>query len=70
MTQNLRLLSKYLHEQNSDNKYIAFDGKTLRGSFDHFNDKKAIQVFSAFGSGNIIIAYEEIEQKTNEIPTA
>lgn len=67
---SFRLFSQYLHEQNSDNKYIAFDGKTLRGSFDHFNDKKAIQVFSAFGSGNIIIAHEEIEQKTNEIPTA
>lgn len=67
---SFRLFSLNLHEQSSDNKYIAFDGKTLRGSFDHFNDKKAIQVFSAFCSNDIIIAHEEIEQKTNEIPTA
>ena len=67
---SFRLFSLNLHEQSSDNKYIAFDGKTLRGSFDHFNDKKAIQVFSAFCSNDIIIAHEEIEEKTNEIPTA
>ncbi|MBC8185693.1 ISAs1 family transposase [candidate division KSB1 bacterium] len=67
---SFRLFNTYLHEQNSDSKYIAFDGKTLRGSFDHFNDKKAIQVFSAFTSGDIILAHEEINEKTNEIPTA
>ena len=71
LEKSFRLFSLNLHEQSSDNKYIAFDGKTLRGSFDHFNDKKAIQVFSAFCSdNNIIIAHEEIEEKTNEIPTA
>lgn len=70
LEKSFRLFSQCLHEQNSDNKYIAFDGKTLRSSVDHFNDKKAIQVFSAFCSDNIIIAHEEIEEKTNEIPTA
>jgi predicted transposase YbfD/YdcC len=67
---SFRLFNIYLHELNTNAKYIAFDGKTLRGSFDHFNDKKAIQVFSAFTSGNIILAHEEIDEKTNEIPTA
>jgi predicted transposase YbfD/YdcC len=60
-----------LSNQNSHKRYIAFDGKTVRGSFDNFQDKKAIQVFSAFFTdNNIIIAHEEIEEKTNEIPTA
>lgn len=66
-----REFSLYLQNQSPDNRYIALDGKTLRGSFDNFNDQKAIQVFSAFCSDNdIIIAHEEIQEKTNEIPTA
>ncbi len=53
-------------------RFINLDGKTLRGSYDNFEDQKAIQVFSAFLTGaNIILAHEEIEgQKTNEIPVA
>ena len=71
LERSFRQFSCYLINQCSTNRYIALDGKTLRGSFDHLNDQKAIQVFSAFGSdNNIIIAHEEIEQKTNEIPTA
>ncbi len=51
---------------------VCLDGKTLRGSFDHFEDQKAIQVFSAFlAEEDLILAHEEIEgQKTNEIPIA
>ena len=52
-------------------RFIAFDGKVLRGSFDHFNDQKAVQILSAFLTGNnLILAHEEIEAKTNEIPSA
>jgi predicted transposase YbfD/YdcC len=52
-------------------RYIACDGKVLRGSFDHFQDQKAMQMFSAFlTDSNIIIAHEPIAEKTNEIPTA
>ncbi len=29
---------------------LAIDGKTLRGSFDHFNDRKAAQTLTAFAS--------------------
>jgi len=49
---------------------LACDGKTLRGSFDHFQDKKAIQVLSVFATDEqIILAHEDIEdKKTNEIP--
>lgn len=50
-------------------KCISMDGKVVRGSFDHFEDQKAIQVLSAFLLGkDIILAHEEIEKKTNEIP--
>lgn len=48
---------------------IAFDGKTLRGSYDHFQDKRAIQILSMFSTeDNLILAHEVIDQKTNEIP--
>lgn len=52
--------------------FISLDGKTLRGSFDHFADQAALQLFSVFLSGkDIILAHEDIEeQKTNEIPVA
>ena len=50
---------------------IALDGKTLRGSFDHMEDKKAAQVLSAFASQSaIVLAHSEIDVKSNEIPAA
>ena len=50
---------------------IALDGKTLRGSFDHFNDRKAAQTLTAFASASaIVLAHIEIEDKSNEIPAA
>ena len=48
---------------------VAVDGKVLRGSYDHFEDKKAIQVLSFFETGQgLILAHEVIDEKTNEIP--
>lgn len=49
---------------------VSCDGKTLRGSFDHFHDEKAIQILSAFASDSqIILGHKEIKKdKTNEIP--
>jgi hypothetical protein len=48
---------------------ISFDGKTLRGSYDHFNDKRAMQILSMFRTEDkLILAHEVIDQKTNEIP--
>ena len=39
---------------------IALDGKTLRGSFDHLNDRKAAHVLSAFASdAALILAHQE-----------
>ena len=50
---------------------IAIDGKTLRGSFDNFNDRSAAQVLSAFATDtDLVLAHIEMEEKSNEIPAA
>jgi hypothetical protein len=50
---------------------IALDGKTLRGSFDHINDRRAAQTLTAFASRSaIVLAHTEIKDKSNEIPAA
>jgi hypothetical protein len=50
---------------------VAIDGKTLRGSFDAFNDRKAVHLLSAFASdGQIILGHLAIDEKSNEIPAA
>jgi predicted transposase YbfD/YdcC len=67
----LRAYSHHHLSAQSGRQMIRFDGKVVRGSFDHFKDHKAIQVLSAFVDGAaIILAHEEIAVKTNEIPTA
>jgi hypothetical protein len=69
--QSFREYSTFLAQSNLEKRFVSFDGKVLRGSFDHFQDQKAIQVLSAFIPGcRIILAHEEIARKTNEIPTA
>ena len=48
---------------------VAFDGKTLKGSFDSFNDIRARQVLSAFAvDTGLVLAHIEIDEKSNEIP--
>jgi hypothetical protein len=50
---------------------IAFDGKTLRRSFDNFTDRKAAQVLHAFNvEAGLVLAHIEIDEKSNEIPAA
>ena len=50
---------------------IALDGKTLRGSFDKFNDRAAAQVLSAFATDTaLVLAHMDIAEKSNEIPVA
>ncbi len=50
---------------------IALDGKTLRGSFDNFNDRLAAQVLSAFATDtSLVLAHIGIAGKSNEIPAA
>jgi hypothetical protein len=48
---------------------IALDGKTLRGSFDNFNDRDAAQVLSALATDTaLVLAHVDIADKSNEIP--
>jgi hypothetical protein len=48
---------------------LACDGKVLRGSFDHMEDRKAAQLLSVFATDSrLILAHREIPDKTNEIP--
>jgi hypothetical protein len=50
---------------------IAIDGKTLRGSFDAFNDQRAVHMMSALRQADrIVLAHVMVAAKTNEIPTA
>lgn len=56
---------------NGNSVGVAVDGKVLRGSYDHFQDKKAVQVLSFFDTqSELILAHETIDVKTNEIPVA
>lgn len=69
--ESFRQYSDFLANSDGEKRFVTFDGKVLRGSFDHFQDQKAIQILSAFLSDDhIILAHEEIAEKTNEIPTA
>lgn len=48
---------------------IAVDGKTLRHSFDHFEDQKAMQKLMFFDTEqSLILGHMAIADKTNEIP--
>ena len=50
---------------------IAVDGKTLRGSFDAFSDRKAAHMMSALRQADqIVLGHLMIEEKSNEIPAA
>jgi hypothetical protein len=50
---------------------VAIDGKTLRGSFDAFNDRKAAHVLGAFAVDDVLIlGHLQVGEKSNEIPAA
>jgi hypothetical protein len=50
---------------------IAVDGKTLRGSFDAFCDRKAAHMMSALRHADqIVLGHLMVEEKSNEIPAA
>lgn len=52
-----------------DTMQLACDGKVLRGSFDHFEDQKAVQLLSLFCvNEGITLAHFIISDKSNEIP--
>ncbi len=55
--------------EGANTRVVAFDGKTLKGSFDNFTDAKAKQVLSAFAvDTGLVLAHIEIDEKSNEIP--
>jgi len=50
-------------------RVVAFDGKTLRGSFDNFADTRAAHLVSAFAADSaLVLGHLEIDDKSNEIP--
>jgi hypothetical protein len=50
-------------------RVVAFDGKTLRGSYDHFADQKACHLVSAFEADSaLVLGHIEIDDKSNETP--
>jgi predicted transposase YbfD/YdcC len=71
LEESFRNYSLALANPEASKRYIALDGKVLRGSFDHFQGQEAIQILSAFATDTkIILAHQEIADKTNEIPIA
>jgi hypothetical protein len=50
-------------------RVIALDGKTLKHSFDHLNDRAAAHVLSAFAcEAALILAHQEVRDAPDEIP--
>jgi len=48
---------------------VALEGKTLKGNFDHLNDRKVAQALNAFASEAAIpLAHSKIDVRSNEIP--
>jgi len=71
LEQSFRQYSQELAKSDDQKQFIGCDGKVLRGSFDHFNDHKAVQILSAYVTNSrLILAHEEIATKTNEMPIA
>jgi hypothetical protein len=57
----------------ADRTPIALDGKTLRGSFDRFQDQKALQILSALTTDRtLILGHILIDgaDKSHELPAA
>jgi hypothetical protein len=66
-----RSYSEELHKIDDTvlSKCIAIDGKTLRGSFDNFIDKKALHILNIFATCPcLVLANGETDEKSNEIP--
>ena len=56
------------HSRPEALRTVALDGKTLRGSFDHLTDRKAVHVLSAFASdAALILGHQELDGAPDEI---
>ena len=71
------VLAKFLNyrleklDKQTGLKCLAIDGKTLRNSFDNFEDKKPLHLLSVFSSKQrLILGHYEVDSKSNEIPAA
>lgn len=54
--------------EDSGSEVIAFDGKTVRRSFDRANEKSAIHLVSAFATQQrLILGQQKVDEKSNEI---
>jgi hypothetical protein len=66
-----RALGETAPASGPEPRVIALDGKTLKRSFDHLNDKAAAHVLSAFaGEAALILAHQEVGAVPEEIPAA
>ena len=56
------------HGKREALRTVALDGKTLRGSFDHLADRKAVHVLSAFASdAALVLAHQELAGAPDEV---
>jgi len=61
----------FVPSKDAEMPLVAFDGKVLKGSFDHLNDRRAAQALTAFASeAALLLAQVDIEDKDSEIPAA
>lgn len=71
LEKSFRKHSNSLVNGEQNRLFVGCNGKVRRGSFDDFNDQKAMQILSVFANNEqIILAHELIEDKSHEIPTA
>jgi len=64
-------IEKYLRQSHKTIKgqFIAADGKALRGSIDNANNEVVKQLLKVIACKEVLVlAHEEIDKKTNEIP--
>jgi len=68
--QVFREYTRALSDQESLTRFlVSVDGKQLRGSFDHFEDRKAAHLLTAFcQQEQLILGHLETDDKSNEIP--
>jgi predicted transposase YbfD/YdcC len=52
----------------TEGRFIAIDGKTLRGSHDHHKDQKALHLVRAWATEQgLLLGHQKVDEKSNEI---
>jgi hypothetical protein len=74
LEQAVRRQGRYLagtETQGAARRFIAIDGKALRGSAERLADHRAQQILSVFGHADrIVLGQCEVSDKTNQMPMA